>query len=74
MLVEGSPVAVLGIAAISALLSLLPYVGPLASLIAMLGLLCMWTSADLVPEAALIVIATRGIYFVGRVFLAAMFG
>ncbi len=71
--VIGSPVGVLAIAAISALLRLLPYVGPLVSLIAMLGLLCKWTDADLLPEAALIVIAAQGIYFVAAVFFAGMF-
>ncbi len=71
--VEGSPTAVLAIAAISALLGTIPYVGPLVSLIAMLGLLCKWTSADLLPEAVLIVFAAQGIRFVAAVFLAGMF-
>ena len=64
--VEGTFLAMLIVATVSTLLSLIPMVGGIIGTIAMFILICKWTGANLWPDAILMVVVARGVgIFVG---------
>lgn len=58
---EGGFPALLGAASIAALFDIVPYVGGLLSFIVLLVLISRWTTAEIWPDAALMVVVAWGL-------------
>ena len=72
--VDGNFSAMLVIAAISALFSLIPMIGWLVSIFVMCILLTKWTDADFWPDAVLIVIVANVVGMFAGIFLSKLVG
>lgn len=70
--VDGTFLAMLIIAGVSSIFSLIPYAGGFISMIVMFVLIYKWTDANLWPDAVLMVIVAWGAGFIGVVLLASM--
>ena len=68
--VVGTFIAMLLIAAICAVVGLVPFVGGLAALVLMFILIRRWTSANVWPDAVLMVVAARAVSIAASVMLA----
>ena len=61
--VKGSFLHILLASAISAFVGMIPAVGWLISLVTLLWLICIWTDANLFPDAVLMVVVAWGLRF-----------
>ena len=71
--VKGDFLAMLIIAAVSALLSLIPMVGWVVGAIAMFVLICKWTNAEFWPDAVLMVLVAEVVGIVCSSSLSGLF-
>ena len=71
--VKGDFLAMLIIAAVSALLSLIPMVGWILSTVAMFVLICKWTDANFWPDAVLLVVVAEIVGIVCSLSLSGLF-
>ncbi len=67
--IDGSIIAILIISAVSSLMTHFPVVGNIISAIVTLFLICRLTSAELWPDAVLIMVVARGVAMLGRLML-----
>ena|ERR1039457_6405022 len=70
--VNGTFIAMLVIAVITALLGLIPTIGWIVGSITMFILICIWTNADFWPDAVLMVVVSRVVGILGGMVLAGL--
>ncbi len=71
--IDGSFADMAIISAISALFTLIPYVGAICSSVVMFVLLCKRTNADFWPDAVLMVIVSKVIGLIGVLYISKYF-